>query len=439
MEGEAAHSSLNYAQVKDRSLASRSYRTKIQPNNGSDFKSGQVIYIDLPSGLPATYVDFRNSVFLKFKINIPAGGNLTLDKAFAMSWLRRFTIEATGTQLMDVQGWNVLCAAFNDLSVGADYKTNQGTILAGAGQKVGVQLAAGSYTFAVPLTLNCFSMCQRAIPLFGNDRIQLRLTVDDPNNWGNWTAGSSVGASISEVELTCDFVELSAESQYLINNSVGGVYNIMTTGIQNYQTSITASPNTALAINRQIGISVASLEKMIFVFRNAANNGAAGKYSLGSRCFPAMTSLQLFVNNLAIPQRPITGGATNCSEYLAELLIAQHSLSAIDYPSSLNMTGTGDALSCASGVGQSPYYFSDITTDTAASVGSFLAGINLETLTQSKSDRLYGGINTISSNVQVRLTSQNTRDVLMDVFSFYSQLLTLNTSPSGMNVWETSM
>jgi hypothetical protein len=63
MEGEAGHSSLNYAQVKDRTLASRSYRTKIQPNNGSSFSSGLVPYIDLPSGLPATYVDFRNSVY----------------------------------------------------------------------------------------------------------------------------------------------------------------------------------------------------------------------------------------------------------------------------------------------------------------------------------------------------------------------------------------
>ena len=60
-------------------------------------------------------------------------------------------------------------------------------------------------------------------------------------------------------------------------------------------------------VNRQIGISVASLDRMFFVFREAVNLNDYAKLSLGGRCNPKLTSAQLFINNLAIPQRPLKG------------------------------------------------------------------------------------------------------------------------------------
>ena len=78
----------------------------------------------------------------------------------------------------------------------------------------------------------------------------------------------------------------------------------------------------------------------------------------------------------------------------------------------------------------------DKDQDDSSSVGSFCFGINLSTLTHGEPD-LFGGMNTISSNVQVRLEVENSEDIIMDIFSYYTQLITLNSGAGGMNVFQT--
>jgi len=432
---EVGHSSLDYNDVKQPSLSSRSYRVKIMPENGSSFKAGQVVYLSLPSGLPATYVDFRSNVYLKFDMTVDE--TVVLDKAFALSWIRRLAIESTGTLLNDIQGFNVLLAMSNDLQVNPLTKMNQMAITSGAGQVIGNVLTAGTYTFCVPIPLNVFSMAQRAIPLFSNDKLTLRLTVDDTVKWGVWTAVPNENTNvISNLELTCDFNELDSQAQMMIDQAVGGVYNIMTTGIQNFQSTL-STVSGPTNINRQIGISVASLDRMFFVFREASNLNSNSKFGIGGRCNPKLTSAQLFINNLAIPQRPLRGSTNNNAEFYTETLIAENALHSIDFTNSINQIGT---TFCQIGGTQAnqPYNFEiGKDQDDASSVGSFCFGINLSTLTHGEPD-LFGGMNTISSNVQVRLEVENSEDIIMDIFSYYTQLITLNSGAGGMNVFQTS-
>lgn len=432
---EVGHSSLDYNDVKQPSLSSRSYRVKIMPENGSSFKAGQVVYLSLPSGLPATYVDFRSNVYLKFDMTVDE--TVVLDKAFALSWIRRLAIESTGTLLNDIQGFNVLLAMSNDLQVNPLTKMNQMAITSGAGQVIGNVLTAGTYTFCVPIPLNVFSMAQRAIPLFSNDKLTLRLTVDDTVKWGVWTAVPNENTNvISNLELTCDFNELDSQAQMMIDQAVGGVYNIMTTGIQNFQSTL-STVSGPTNINRQIGISVASLDRMFFVFREASNLNSNSKFGIGGRCNPKLTSAQLFINNLAIPQRPLRGSTNNNAEFYTETLIAENALHSIDFTNSINQIGT---TFCQIGGTQAnqPYNFEiGKDQDDSSSVGSFCFGINLSTLTHGEPD-LFGGMNTISSNVQVRLEVENSEDIIMDIFSYYTQLITLNSGAGGMNVFQTS-
>ena len=432
---EVGHSSLDYNDVKQPSLSSRSYRVKIMPENGASFKAGQVIYLSLPSGLPATYVDFRSNVYLKFSMTVD--GTVVLDKAFALSWIRRLAIESTGTLLNDIQGFNVLLAMSNDLQVNPLTKMNQMAITSGGGQVHGSTLTAGTYTFCVPIPLNVFSMAQRAIPLFSNDKLTLRLTVDDVVKWGKWTIAPNENNNvISNLELTCDFNELDSQAQMMIDQAVGGVYNIMTTGIQNFQSTLSTVTGPT-NINRQIGISVASLDRMFFVFREASNLNSISKFGIGGRCNPKLTSAQLFINNLAIPQRPLRGSSNNNAEFYSETLIAENALHSIDFTNSINQIGT---TTCSIGGTQAnqPYNFeTGKDQDDSSSVGSFCFGINLSTLTHGEPD-LFGGMNTISSNVQVRLEVENSVDIIMDIFSYYTQLITLNSGAGGMNVFQTS-
>ena len=52
---EAFSETLAYPQVKKRAVASRSFRTKITPSNGSTFNGGNTIHLDLPGNLAGQY------------------------------------------------------------------------------------------------------------------------------------------------------------------------------------------------------------------------------------------------------------------------------------------------------------------------------------------------------------------------------------------------
>ena len=135
-----------------------------------------------------------------------------------------------------------------------------------------------------------------------------------------------------------------------------------------------------------------------------------------------MTSAQLFINNLAIPQRPLRGESYNNAEFYTETLIAENALHSIDFTNSINQVKT-ETLTIGSNNANQPYNFEmNKTQNFSYTVGSFCFGINLYILTHGELD-LFGGMNTISSNVQVRLEVANIEDVIMDIFSYYTQLI----------------
>jgi len=328
---DALAESLNYPDMKRRSVASRSYRTKISPNNGQTFTAGQVINIDMPSNLAGTYVNW-NQCYLKFKLTSTGAGRL--DRGGAASLINRVSCYTSGAQIFDLPNWNVLMTILMDTDSSPAYKSGIGNVLMGThgGYQAGEELvAADPRTFCVPFVLHPFALStpHRLMPCSSSAPVQFKITLE---SIALATKGTITALDYTEVELVCIMTELSSSAQSQVDQMSGGMYNILASSYQNVGTTMSAG-NTAVTAN--LGISVSSLERVIVCHRPTASLVAAG-YSLGNRCKNFLTEYSILINGEQMPSRPIVV-ENKGAEALAEYLLSDHSLVNFDKQSSFNI------------------------------------------------------------------------------------------------------
>ena len=456
---EAFSESLAYPQVKKRAVASRSFRTKITPSNGSSFVGGNTIHLDLPGNLAGQYYN-PNQMYLKFKIQNSVAAT-QFDRAGAVGCIKRIQIQTAGAQLYDCNNWNVLATALMDTDASADWKASSGSILVGTqGDQLQGELLGDTdaRTYCVPMMLNPLSMTtpHRLIPAFSLSALQFRITLENDTIVGN--AGAAVPVfTYSDVEMVCLMTELSPGAQAQIDSMTGGQYNILANSYINSQATLAAGV-TSLTAN--LGISVSSLERILVVHRPSATATAGGAFSLGNRTTSGLTEFQFLINSENYPQRPILVDGKGAESY-AELLIADHALvdfrkgncllnsftaaSAAVAPATMNPVGTGalggnapdvvknDCFAELDGAGTTA---GDAALNTAAvdsNIGTFLAACEFESgLSDGKSSHIYSGISTIASVVQYKGTYGAHAAANVDFFAQHTIMISLDMKGSGV-------
>lgn len=448
MSSDAFSESLAYPNVKQRATASRSYRVKVNPSNGQTFQDGQNISITLPSNLSGTYANF-NQCYLKFKVSnntVP----ITLDRCGAVGFIERVLCTTAGSSIFDCQNWNVLMTILMDMDSGPDYKAGYGKILMGTngGFQSGETIAAGaSRTFCVPFTLHPLGMTtpHRLCPLFSLSPVEFKLTLSSKANAGKCAdAGVGLGSlEFLEVEMVMIFTELSGGSQAQIDQSTGGVYNMLAGSYQNVGTTMA---NATTSVTANLGISVSSLERVIVCHRPTASL-TANAFNIGNRHKNFLEEYQLFINSEAYPARPIAVTGEG-AEALSEFLLSDHSLVDFNKSSSFNIAVGGvtaatksNALDGASVNGLVVPYNLDnpagvqdgSTADSASEIGSFVTAVELESgLSDGKSARIYSGISTISSTVNYRGKYGNgSVPSQIDFYALFTILISLNMRGTG--------
>lgn len=444
MSADAFSESLAYPNVKQRAVASRSYRVKVNPSNGQKFKDGQNISITLPSNLAGTYANF-NQCYLKFKVSNSVSP-ITLDRCGAVGFIERVLCTTAGSSIFDCQNWSVLMCILMDMDSGPDYKAGYGKILMGTngGFQSGETIAAGaSRTYCVPFTLHPLGMTtpHRLCPLFSLSPVEFKLTLASKANAGNTDLQGEL--EFDEVEMVMIFTELSPGSQAQIDQSTGGVYNMLAGSYQNVGTTMTA---TTTAVTANLGISVSSLERVIVCHRPTASL-TAGAFNIGNRHKNYLQEYQLYINSEAYPARPIAVTGLG-AEALSEFLLSDHSLVDFNKSSSFNIAVNGvtaatksNALDGASVNGlivpynlDTPAGTQDGSTATSASaIGSFVTAVELESgLSDGKSARIYSGISTISSTVNYRGKYADTSVASqIDFYALFTILISLNMRGTG--------
>jgi len=451
---DAMSETLNYANVKRRAVASRSYRVRLSPSNGQSYISGNTVNFTMPSNLAGTYCDW-SKCYLKYKVKSDIAGNL--DRGGCTSLINRVQVFTSGSSLMDLSNWGVLMNILMDMDSNSIYKANTGKTLMGTsgGSQKGEALVAGvERTFCMPFVLHTLALSQpaRLQPLFSSSSVEFRLTLEDGKvALKTATAGQTPTLTYSEVELICHFVELSAGANAIVDQMCGGQYNMLCSSYQNVGTTMADGDR---AVTANLGISVSSLERVIVCHRPTTSISASNAYSIGNRSKNFLSEFSIYINGESFPSTSIKIGDKG-AEALAEFLLSDHSLVNFDKQSSFNLAIAGTTASTkTNGLdGQSiktasaePYLFEgagalgteDGTTDASGSnIGTFIAGIEMESFA-GKSDKLYSGISTIASSVSYRgVYDAGTLACQIDFFAQYSVLLSLNTR--GTNVWAISV
>lgn len=459
MDPDAFAESLAYPQVKRRAVASRSYRTKISSSNSTTFSPGATINIDLPSNLASTYLNW-NQCYLKFKAVSTV--EYTLDKCGAAGFLSRVQCQTSGAQIFDLPNYNVLMTCLMDTDTGNSYKGNNGNILMGTrgdGPKGDLVAAAEVRTFCVPFVLHPFAMStpHRLTPLFSLAPIQFRITLENTPT-AVFSGGNPV-IEFSEVELVTVFTELSQSAQMKVDEMTGGVYNILASSYQNIGSTFATSGQAATTFTSTLGLSVSSLERIILCQRPTATTSAQGAFSLGNRQKNFLESYQFFVSGEAYPARPVLVENKGAEAY-AEFLLSDHSLVNFDKSSSVqtavylnvqNLSTTflpvgymDGSLAGRTTVLGDPYSLNTAAGtsagahNVASNIGSFITAVEMDFLSDGKSEKLYGGISTIGSTVTYRgVYGPNNQNCQLDFFAQFTVLLSLNMRGTG--VWSISV
>jgi hypothetical protein len=460
MSSEAMSESLQFAAVKRRAVASRSYRTRLPASNGLTFAPGGTIQFDLPANLAGTYIDF-SQCYLKFKVVNDATAAFNLDRAAAYGFIRRLQIQTAGAQISDCDRFGALAAAMIDQDTSLEWRGSHGKTLIGTetslrGEYVAVNT---SRTYCLPIILCPLSNStpHRMFPCFSLSALTLRWTLADIAE-AVYSAGNPV-VSFTDVEMVCMLTELSPGAQAMVDSATGGRYDILATSWA-YSGSTLAANVTSSTSN--LGFSFSSLERVVFALRPQASQ-IQGAYSLGNRGTENLSEYNLLINSQQYPAQPIRREDKG-AEALGELLISDHSL--LDWRSGSAFTngfkgagigngGVGVGFSMFANVQpraalEPAYPFNDanpagttagdsVNLDqaaTASNIGTYLASIELESaISNGKSSHIYSGVSTLASTVQLvtkHAAPGVVGDCSLDCWANYTILMSLNMRGTGV-------
>lgn len=445
--------SLNFSQIKKRSISARSYRIKVPPSNGMNFTSDQVVQIDLDGNLAGTYYDF-SSLYLKMKV--VSANAYTLDRCGSFGFISRLAIQQSGASICDIAKWNVLATAMLDTDASSEYKAGYGAIQMGLqGDSLkGETVAAGVervYTMPLPINPLFNTTPHKLLPGFSLAALSLRLSLESAATCAFSAVVPPAGFQFSEVEVCALVTELSPQAQSLVDQATGGQYNILATSFMNSGANLAAG---ATQLTQSLGFSMSSLERIVMIHRESAQINTAAAFSLGNRTTGTLTQFQYLINSQAYPQRAVEVGPQG-AESTSEMLIADHSLVDFKKGSSLNNgvvagvlagltvgalsgvqpeTAKSGCFMLANSVGTSAGDSTAVGALRASNIGTYMTATDFENgLSVSASDKIYSGVSTIASNVQfVGTYTGAVNPVSIDFYACYTILLSLNMRGSGM-------
>ena len=452
---ESFSSHLQFPVMKARAVASRTYKTKLNPTNGSSFvcNSGNAIRFELMGNQQSRFYDF-GSAYIKCTLTVTDAA-CQLERCGIYGLIKRIQVSTGGTVISDLDSFNVLACALLDSDASPAYLSSTGAIMMGTDGAclVGEPIAEdGARTFCFPLILTTLSLTSpnRFIPAFSRAPIQIDIYLD-----GKASAVYSTGnptLTLTDVSMQMNMCELSPQAMQELASRCGNQYNFLAHSWSTYSSMI---PQASSAHTCTIGAAVSSLERVMIVHRNAAHTTTQGVYSIGNRSKATLQSYVFQLNGEQHPAIPIQVG-TQSAEALAEHLVAGHALHDFKQGTSL-MNGTlstgvvgtpviGPFNSVAPGsikarpfnvdapAGTSPGTQGAADAQSAGSnIGTFLTSVDFEgSLSRGATQSIYSGLSTIGSTLQYVGTYTNVPALTrVDFFAQSSVVVGLSMAGSG--------
>jgi len=385
---EVGSKRVDYMDKKQKSYSAKSSRQIIPASNGNSFTLNSVINIDLQGNQPNTYLDFAAS-YIRMTITNNDAAAFKLGSAYDL--IDRVEVLVDGSTVSNINNYSALVTQLLDESVGNQYRQNMGKCLMATTDIINnaVSIAAGaSLTVCLPLVCTPLYNSSKYIPCFSRSTIRLRLTLATAARGVVSTASASPTLDnevvISPVDFVGQYVRVGDEAQAQINANTDGFYELVVSDFRSAEGTYNANDTN---LNLNLGISVSSLDRLMFGFYNARDTTDA--YSNMNRSNLNLQDYALSVNGLEVPRRRIESSATNFAEPVAEIAVAStNSLGDFHHQSQLNPT---------------QFVLNNTDGKTEANLGKALFMIDLESLKPhgGDGDAIYSGISTIGATTQL--------------------------------------
>jgi len=445
---------LKYGTKVESSIA-RSYRTNIQPQNGTGPYSGlDTITINIPTR--ANLVMVPTESYLKFKLNVSnlnsSANSFRLDRSGAHGVIQRLRVWSGSNLSQDIDSYGMLAAIMMDAYVPTDkvygafnacsgtrndlvtvtpaaaalagvscFQSNSGDLVGSGGYIAGssqvnpfaVTATTGvvSDTYCINLISLVGSLCKdNYFPLFACSSAPLRLELQLVSGVNNFCAAAvstvANSFSITNCEFIAQFIDLGDEAMSMIYSSLGSEpLQMVVPDYRNYQGSqqVTIGSNTLL--NFPIPAKFSSLKSIICSVRDRLpGNTQTNAYFPYSSVSFGIQSYQFRLGSQIVPSKP----PDSIPEMFEELTKAVASIADLNHQPSIEKfsyqlpNSVAYNTTAVQGIGASSTFV--VTADGTASVsncnaGSFYAGIDLENYSAASKNSIFSGYNSNTDDI----------------------------------------
>jgi hypothetical protein len=407
---------------KVESAISRSYRTNIQPQNGTGpYNLGDTITVNIPTR--ANLVLVPSESYIKFRTTITSGAaanNFRWGAAGAHSIFQRIRVWSGSNLLQDIDNYGLLCDIMYNMQVSTDSAMGKMNVTAGtrndlvtvqaatftasaglsslqvnSGELIGANpsVASGatvSDTYCLTLISLMGSLCtSNYFPLFAATsapiRIELQLVANLVQSMAVAQATVST-AQLTNFEYVGQFIELGDQAMSMIYGGLDGQpLQFTLPDWRNYQFTSALANGVATSVNMPIPAKFSSLKALVCTTR-PNGTGLPTFFPFSSNTL-GFNNYQFRLGSEVVPSKPVD----TVQECFQEAQKALASLSDLNYQPSVEKASFNQNAPVAS--------VDSATSVSSASSGCFYAGIDLESYAGASKDTIFSGYNSNTSDI----------------------------------------
>lgn len=451
---------------KVESAMARSYRSNIQPQNGTGpYNLGDTVMFNIPTR--ANLVMVPTESYLKFTLStLTATANtaIRLDSCGAHGLIQRIRIFHGSNLLEDIDNYGLLAKLLFDIQVSTDATYGKFNMLCGTRNDLTLSLSAATYTqndcysvnqtnsgelirkavtlsntlanteftdtgFVNTYCLNLVSLIgslcsNNYLPLFGMTSAPLRVEitlVDSIVKGLNTVTGLILNNGlIKNVEFVGNFIELGDPAMSMVYESLQGQpLQLVFPEFRNYQDTRAVNNGSSTQINFSIPAKFSSL-KSIFVTIRDKGTGVVAFFPYSSVRY-GLSSYFFRIGSQIMPAK----APETVAEYFAELMKAIGSIADLTHEPSIEKTSYSLQASVANTVALEANGGSNISS------GSFYIGLDLENYASASKDSIFAGWNSNTDDIYCVLNfdgSQAQTNLRFDAFANFDCVLVVDNN-----------
>jgi len=450
----ALPSNLNYGN-KPETASARSYTSIIQPEGSMNgYAPNSTVKFNIPC--QANTVLVPSETYLKLTLAGIVNGAATtdyirLDGAGIQGAIQRIRVYHGSTEINDIDNYNMFAKLMMSLQQPSDAFSSKQNVMSGTfggynssanglafcplvGEKlsatagaveqyagvigIGANIAARNYATSLICYVGTLGG-DKYIPCYEMTSSPLRLEIQWVSSVYKFLTSETAlvdNFRIDNLELVCSFIELSDDVIATLRQRQFESGSPLQYVIPNYS-NVTASAALGAGtttVTHQLSARYASLKSIFCTMRSKADGGITF-FPLNSTHFN-LDNWRFRIGSQLIPSKQIS----NLQESYAELLKAIGSVADLNHEPSISYrTYAVDSI---------PVACTEPETGLNATTKSncFAIGLDLETYATADRDRLWAGMNTLTSDVFLNATfgaNGSTPTVKFDFYSMYDQIL----------------